>query len=114
MARSASSSYIEYGYESTFGGGSGSLPMLFGKEQKINGLEWNVNLQPLGQLNTPEVECFVNGRNEGKCSMEYVLPNTEDNIQGFGNPTSKMDTGARYDHVWTSDPATNAGSEVHT
>ena len=109
MARSASSAYIEYGYESTFKGGSVALPMLFGKEQKVNGLEWNPNLQPLGQLNTPEVECFVNGRNEGKCSMEYVLANPWIFSSLFGNPTSTLDTGARYDHVWASDPSVNAG-----
>jgi hypothetical protein len=108
MARSASSSYIQYGMESTFGGGNGTLPMLFGKEQKINGLEFNPNLQPLAQLNTPEVECFVNGRNEGKCSMEYVLANPWMLSSIFGNPASALDTGARYDHVWTSVPATNA------
>jgi len=108
MTRSASSAYVEYGYESTFGGGSGTLPMLFGKEQKANGLEFNPNQIPLGQLYTPEIDCFVYGRNEGKVSMEYVLANPWFLSSVFGNPTSALDTGSRYTHTWESDPSSNS------
>lgn len=108
MARSASSSYVEFGYEGTFGGGS-LLAMRFGKEEKANGLEFDNNQIPLGQLYDPEVECFVYGQNKGGVTMEYVLAHPWILSSVFGNPTSVLDTGSRYDHTWTSDVSTNAG-----
>lgn len=102
---SASSVYVEFGYEGEFGGGSTSFPMLFGKEQKLTSLELNVNQQPLGQLYSPEIECFVYGKNEGSATVEYVLAQPFNLSTIFGAPFSE-ETGTTdvFTHEWTSDP----------
>lgn len=106
MARTASSSYVEYGYESAFGVVSTTFPLVFGKEQKANGMEFNNNQIPLGQLNSPEIESFVYGRNEGKVSMEYVLSNPFVLTSIFDDPVT---TGAGpFAHTWSSDPSINS------
>lgn len=101
---SASSVYVEYGYEDTFGGGSTVQPLLFGKEQKATGLEYNVNQVPLGALYTPEISDFIYNRNEGKVSMDYILSHPWNFSSIFGNPFSEADTGNLFTHTWVSDP----------
>lgn len=108
MTKSASSVYVEYGYEGTFGGGVASPPMLFGKEVKATGLEFKNNQQPLGQLYTPEIESFAYGKNEGKVTMEYVLSNPWFLESIFGTAVSTLDAGALYSHTWNSDPAVDS------
>lgn len=103
---SASSVYVEFGYEETFGGGSTELPLLFGKDQKATGLEYNVNQLPLGQLYSPEIDDdFVYLKNEGKVSMDYILSHPWNFSSIFGNPTS-VDSGTpgADTHTWSSDP----------
>jgi len=103
---SASSVYVEFGYEGEFGGGSTSFPMLFGKEQKLTSLELNVNQLPLGQLYSPEIECYVYGKNEGSATVEYVLAQPFNLSSIFGAPFSE-ETGVSsgiFTHEWTSDP----------
>jgi len=79
---------------------------VFGKEQKANGLEFSNNQIPLGQLYSPEIECFVYGRNEGKVSMEYVLSNPWILTSVLDDPIT---TGlGPYTHTWSSDPDTNS------
>lgn len=107
MANTASSAYIEYGYEATFGETLTQWPSLFGKEQKGNGFEFTNNQIPLGQLYSPEIECFVYGLNEGKISMEYVLANPWPLTSIFTQPVTTGSDPA-FIHTWTSDPDVNA------
>jgi len=108
MARTASSAYVEYGYETNFGETLLQWPLRFGKEQKANGLEFINNQIPLGQLNSPEIECFVYGRNEGKVSMEFVLANPWFLTAVLNDPVSAADVGALFTHTWDSDPVINS------
>jgi len=108
MARTASSAYVEYGYETSFGNGGLSAPLVFGREQKATGLEFVNNQLPLGQLNSPEIECFVYGRNEGKVSMEYVLSNPWIFTSILGSP---LETGASspFTNTWDSKTSVQSG-----
>ena len=107
FSASAASVYLEYGFESTFGGGA-SGTILFGKEVKATGLEFKNNQMPLGQLYTTEVESFAYGKNEGKVSVEYVLSNPWFLQSIFSDSTSASVSGTLYSHTWESDPATNS------
>ena len=112
MVSSASSVYIEYAYEDAFGGGATtSFPMNFGKEVKASSVEFKNNQQPLGQLYSPEVECFAYGKNEGKVSMEYVLSNPWFFESILDSVDSSLDSGTLYAHEWDSTP-TLAGSTI--
>jgi len=104
-ASSASSSYADYGYESTFGGGVSGNGIKFGKEVKVTGLEFKNNQIPLGQLYSPEIESFAYGRNDGKCSVDYVVSNPWffQSILGVSVPTN---AGGVYSHTWNSNPTT--------
>ena len=112
FVKSASSVYLEYGYETNFGGGVTNPPMLFGKEVKASSLEFKNNQMPLGQLYTPEIESFAYGRNEGKLSVEYVLSNPWFLQSIFGVATSADadggGSGTVYTHTWSSNPSTDA------
>ena len=90
-ASSASSSYVEYGYEgSTFGSGFVGNGIEFGKEVKVSGLEFKNNQMALGQLYSPEIESFPYDKNEGKCSVDYVVgkPCFLQSILGVSVPTN--------------------------
>ena len=104
-ASSASSSYADYGYESVFGGGVSTNGIKFGKEVKVTGLEFKNNQMALGQLYSPEIESFAYGRNEGKCSVDYVLSNPWffQSILGVSVPTNAAGV---YSHTWNSNPTT--------
>lgn len=108
MARTASSAYVEYGYEATFGNGGTGAPLVFGREQKAVGLEAINNQIPLGQLNSPEIECFVYGRNEGKVSMEYVLSNPWIFTSIFGQPV-ETGTTPLFTNTWDSRTSVQSG-----
>jgi len=105
---SASSVYVEYGYEDSFAGGSTSLPLIFGNEQKATGLTFNVNQLPLGQLYSPEIESFVYNRTEGKVSMDYILSHPWNFSSIFGSPKSVDAT--PNTHTWDSDPDSTTGN----
>lgn len=107
FAASAASVYVEYGYESTFGGGASGI-LLFGKEVKGTGLEVKNNQMPLGQLYTTEIESFAYGKLEGKISVEYVLSNPWFFESILSDSVSASAAGALFTHTWESDPATNA------
>jgi len=112
MTKSASSIYVEYAYEPNFkAGAAGSFPMLFGKEQKANGLEFKNNQMPLGQLYSPEITCYAYGKSEGKLSMEFVLANPwffESILySGVSADIDGVGAGLLYSHTWDSDPTVN-------
>lgn len=60
----------------------------------------------MGQLNSPEIECFVYGKNEGKTSMEYVLSNPWILTSVLDDPVTTG--GGPYVHTWNSDPTINS------
>lgn len=105
--RSSSSAYVQYGLESTFGGGATQVA-LFGKNQKATGLEWTNNQIALPQLYDPRYCDFLYNSNAGSVNMEFVLSNPWIFSWLFHDPTSALDTGTRYDHTWDTDPAVNS------
>lgn len=108
MTRSASSVYAEYAFEDSFGGGATtSTPIQFGKEVKITGLEFKNNQQPLGDLYSPEIQTFAYGKNEGKCSAEFVLSNPWFFESILDSATSALDSGTLYTHTWSSSGTTS-------
>ncbi len=102
MVRSASSAYVTRKFEATFGAG-GTVEHKFGYDEKISGLEWNVNQQPLPQLNTPEVEAFLYNRNAGACSIEYVMGNSYWATALLGDPHTEAGADP-FTRTWDSDP----------
>jgi len=109
-ASSASSSYVEYGYEATgsFGGGFAGNGIQFGKEVKVTGLEFKNNQMALSQLYSPEIESFAYGKSEGKCSIDYVVSNPWffQSILGTSVPT--VSSGTLYAHTWNSSPTVDS------
>lgn len=101
MVRTGASGYLQYGKESTFGGGA-TQTRVFGLEQKISGLTWKNNQIPLPQLNDIEIQRYAYGRNEGQASVEWVLSNP----WFFDIILDAVDTsgsGSDYTHIWNSD-----------
>lgn len=112
-ASSASSSYVEYGYEnSTFGSGFVGNGIEFGKEVKVSGLEFKNNQMALGQLYSPEIESFAYGKSEGKCSVDYVVSNPWFLQSVLGTavpaPAANPTVSNLYQHTWNSSPSTDA------
>jgi len=108
-ASSASSAYAEYTYESSFGGGgSANTPIQFGKEVKVTGLEFKNNQMALGQLYSPEIESFAYGRNDGKCSVDFVVSNPWFFESILGTCASAVSSGSLYSHTWNSSPTSDS------
>jgi len=107
MVRSGASTYIAIGWESTFGGGASNV-QLFGKDQKLNGVEYSNNQQALPQLYTPEIKDFLYGRNSGSCSVEYVLSNPFQFTSILHEPISEVLASGITTRTWDSDPANNS------
>jgi len=107
MVRSGASSYVAVGWESTFGGGATNV-QLFGKDQKLNGVEYSNNQQALPQLYTPEIKDFLYGRNSGSCSIEYVLSNPFQFTSILHEPISEVLASGITTRTWDSDPANNS------
>lgn len=107
MVRTASSFYAQVGWESTFGGGA-SNTQLFGKDQKISGLEWSNNMQALPQLYTPEIKDFLYSKNSGGCTVDYVLSNPFQFTSIFHEPISEVLASGITTRTWDSDPANNS------
>ena len=115
MVLTASSAYVKYGYESTYGGGA-LTSSIFGKDQKISGLTWMTNQQEITQLYTPEIQDYVYGKNEGKCSLDYTLSNPWifssifNSIIPSSTDTDPDQSGTQRsnaDQYWTSNPDVN-------
>lgn len=101
MARTGSSAYVEYGYESSFTGGT-TYTKAFGMEQKVTGLRFMNNQIPIPELYTPEIQKYAYGKDEGAATLEWIISNPWFFDFIFANPES---TGASpYSHKWSSDP----------
>ena len=101
MAITGSNAYVQYGYESSYGGGA-SQTKAFGLEQKITGLRFTNNQIPVKELYSTEINMFAYGKEEGGATIEWVLSNPWFFDFIFANPES---TGASpYQHKWSSDP----------
>jgi len=103
--RSASSVYVQYGIESTFGGGA-TQTKLFGRNQRATGLEWSNQQIALPQLFDPRYRDFLYNANAGNVNMEFTLSNPWIFTWMFG--ASSYSAGDPDTHTWDSDPATNA------
>lgn len=103
--RSASSVSAEYGYEAAASFQTEtSVYNLFGRETKVNGLDWKNNQQPLSQLNTTEITDFLYNRNEGSCSIDYIMSNP----WVFSSVLNKWySASGSFIHIWSSDPTLN-------
>ena len=104
--RSASSVSAEYGFEGAASFKTEtSVYNLFGREQKVSGLTWRNNQQPLGQLNTPQITDFLYNRNEGSCTIDYIMSNP----WIFSSVLNKWySNGGAFTTIWSSDPAVNS------
>lgn len=101
MARTGSSAYLQYGYESSYGGGA-TQTKAFGCETKLTGLRYANNIIPVKELYTPEIKAFAHGKNEGAATIEWIVSNPWFWNFIFANPET---TGASpYTHEWSSDP----------
>jgi hypothetical protein len=101
MVRTGSSGYLQYGKESTFGGGA-TQTRVFGLEQKLSGITWKNNQMPLTALNDIEVQCYAYGKNEGSGSVEFVLSTPwifDILLDAVDTSGSALD----YTHIWNSD-----------
>lgn len=100
MVLTGSHGYIQYGEESSYGGGA-TQTRAFGLEQKINSLTYKNNQLPLSQLNSIEVKQFAYGKNEGSASVDFVLsaPWIFDAILGAVDTTGSA---SNYTHTWSS------------
>ena len=107
MVRSGASSYVAIGWEATFGGGANNV-QLFGKDQKISGLEFTNNQMALPQLYSAEVKDFLYGRNSGGCSVEYVLSNPFQFTSLLYEPISEATSSGIITRTWDSDETVNS------
>lgn len=105
MARSGTSALLAYGYESTHGGGA-SLTRMFGKDQRVSGLEFSNGQIPLPNLYTPEYESFAYGKNHGGCTIDYKL-STPHVLTAILNDYSVSEAAGVYTYTWTSNPSDN-------
>ena len=111
MVRTSAYGYLNYGVESTFQSEAGTKNRVFGLEQKISGLQFTNNRINLGQLNTPELQSFAFGKNEGKMSVEYILSNPWF-FDAIITPYTKT-AGTPNSFYWTTD-ATGSGGVIRT
>lgn len=101
MARTGSSAYAQYGYESAFKGGA-TQTKVFGFEQRLTGLRFMNNQIPIKELYTPEIKKFAYGKNEGAATIEWIVSNPWFFDFIFANPET---TGTSpYTHKWSSNP----------
>jgi len=101
MAITGSNAYVQYGYESTYGGGA-TRTKLFGCEQKLTGLTYKNNQIPIKELYTTEIKAFAYGKVEGAATLEWILSNPW--FFNFIFSTPETVTGTPNTHQWSSDP----------
>ena len=112
MVVTGSSAYVIRRYEGYFNAVvTNTGGMLFGFDQKLNGLEWTNDQQPLPNLYTPEIERFLYGKNAGGVSVEYVLGNSYWLTSILNNPVTEPDPDSDSEtdstpttRKWTTDP----------
>ena len=89
MVRTGASSYLQYDFETTFGGGELTTPDMkaFGLQQKVTNWSLNNSKKTLGELFSIEPSDFAYGKQTGSLGVDFVL--SEPWVFGllFGTPT---------------------------
>jgi len=70
------SSYLQYGYETTFGTAASSTDIAFGHGVKITTLTRRNNYEQVNTLGNRDVTCLVPGRFEGTLTTEFFFGNS--------------------------------------
>lgn len=103
MVRTGVYGYLDFGYESSFGGDINPKTKVFGMEQKLSGITTSVNRMALAQLNSPEPVAFAYGRNEYRATVDFILSNPWWFDALFGTPTSSGSAPTTW--TWASNVA---------
>ena len=72
MVRTGAYAYVNYGYESTFGG-SATVNKSFGLKTAVTGLTLGTNRQQLYRLGQVEPHKYAYGTQSGTASLDFVL-----------------------------------------
>ena len=109
MVRTGAYAYVNYGYESTFGGTASAITKSFGLKTAVTSLTLGTNRQQLYRLGQVEPHKFAYGTQTGSLSLDFVLGSitTGDVFKAiYGAPTGSG-TGAS-NHVYGSDTGTDS------
>ena len=109
MVRTGAYAYVNYGYESSFGGTASAITKSFGLKTALTGLTLGTNRQQLYRLGQVEPHKFAYGTQTGNFSLDFVLGTitTGDVFKAiYGAPTGSG-TGAS-NHVYGSDTGTDS------
>jgi len=109
MVRTGAYAYVNYGYESTFGGTASAITKSFGLKTAVTGLTLSTGRQQLYKLGQVEPHKFAYGTQSGNFSLDFVLGTitTGDVFKAiYGAPTGSG-TGAS-NHVYGSDTGTDS------
>ena len=115
MVRTGAYAYVNYGWESTFGGTASAMTKSFGLKTAITGLTLGTNRQSLYKLGQVEAEKYFYGQQTGTLSLDFVLGDTTSGevfraIYGYSDQANQdMAAGTAGDpHIFGSD--TGSGS----
>lgn len=104
--RTGSSTFVDYIYEDSYGGSTGSnTTQLFGKNTNANGIEFTNNQTAVPQLYTTTYESYLYNKNAGSCSIEYTMSNPFMFSSMFNNPT--LSGSDPYTYIWNTDDDVN-------
>ena len=109
MVRTGAYAYVNYGYESSFGGTASAITKSFGLKTALTGLTLGTNRQQLYRLGQVEPHKFAYGTQTGNFSLDFVLGTitSGDVFKAiYGAPTG-AGTGAS-NHVYGSDTGTDS------
>tara|TARA_R110002020_G_scaffold360148_2_gene572820 strand:- start:2783 stop:3781 length:999 start_codon:yes stop_codon:yes gene_type:complete len=76
MVRTGAYAYVNYGYESTFGGSAGSITNSFGQRTAVSSLTLNHNKMSLGKLGQVDPTAYAYGTQSGSLGINFVLGDT--------------------------------------
>jgi len=115
MVRTGAYAYVNYGWESTFGGTASAMTKSFGLKTALTGLTIGTNRQQLYKLGQVEPHKFAYGTQTGSLSLDFVLGDVTSGevfraIYGYSDQTNQnMAAGTAGDpHIFGDD--TGSGS----
>ena len=76
MVRTGAYAYVNYGYESTFGGSAGSITNSFGQRTAVSSFTINHNKMALGKLGQVDPTVYAYGTQSGTLGVNFVLGDT--------------------------------------